>query len=262
MRLRPCIDIHNGRVKQIVGSSLKDEGSSAEENFVSDHDAGYYASVYRDRSLTGGHVIVLNAKGSEYYEASKKAAFSALSAFPGGMQYGGGINNENALEFLDAGASHVIVTSFVFRNGRFDHDNLRKLQRETGKERLVLDLSCRRKDDGSYYVTTDRWQKYTDFKITKENLQDLSGECDEFLIHAVDMEGKGAGIDRDLIRILSELDSVPVTYAGGIASLDDIETIIKTGKGKVNYTIGSALDLFGGSLGLDDIIKKEKGYEE
>ena len=259
MKLRPCIDIHNGKVKQIIGSTLRDDTDSARENFISEFNAGYYAEVYKSRSLSGGHVIVLNGRDSDFYETSKKAAFSALSAFPGGMQYGGGINNENAAEFLNAGASHVIVTSFVFRNGIFDHSNLIKLQKETGKDRLVLDLSCRKGNDGYYYVTTDRWQKYTDFRVTKENLGVLSGECAEFLIHAVDMEGKGSGIDEELIKLLADTDTIPITYAGGVKSLKDIDIIRRSGQGRIDFTVGSALDLFGGNLQLDDIIAKLKG---
>ncbi len=256
MRLRPCIDIHNGRVKQIVGSSLKDEKESVKENFVSEYDAAYYAGIYRDRALKGGHVIVLNSRLSEYYEASRKAAFSALSAFPGGMQYGGGINNENAALFLEAGASHVIVTSFVFRDGRLNMENLRRLQSECGKERIVLDLSCRKKEDGNYYVTTDRWQKYTDLLVTEESLRSLSSECGEFLVHAVDREGKGEGVDRELIRILSGVQEIPVTYAGGIKSLNDVDIIEKEGAGRIDYTVGTALELFGGKLKLDELIRR------
>ena len=256
MRLRPCIDIHNGKVKQIVGSSLKDEKGSVKENFVSEYDAAYYAGIYRDRALSGGHVIVLNTSASEYYEASKKAAFSALSAFPGGMQYGGGINNENAAEFLDAGASHVIVTSFVFKDGKLNRENLRLLQSECGKDRIVLDLSCRKRDDGQYYVTTDRWQNFPDLPVTEENLKNLSSECGEFLVHAVDAEGKSSGVDRELIRILSGVSDIPVTYAGGIKSLSDVDLIEKEGCGRVDYTVGTALKLFGGSLELDELIKR------
>lgn len=256
MRLRPCIDIHNGKVKQIVGSSLRDETEGTRENFVSAYDAAYYAEIYRSRSLKGGHVIVLNSRTSEYYEASKKAAFSALSAFPGGMQYGGGINNENAEAFLAAGASHVIVTSFVFKDGKLNMENLRKLQHECGRERIVLDLSCRKKEDGHYYVTTDRWQKYTDLTVTGESLRRLSSECGEFLIHAVDMEGKGQGVDRELIRILSGVKEIPVTYAGGIKSLSDVDIIKEEGLGRVDYTVGTALELFGGGLKLDELINR------
>ncbi len=259
MKLRPCIDIHNGRVKQIVGSSLNDKDGTAEENFVSEHDAAYFAKIYREKALSGGHVIVLNSRNSGYHEASEKAAFSALSAYRNGMQYGGGINNENAAQYLDAGASHVIVTSFVFKDGIFDHGNLEKLQKAVGKDKIVLDLSCRKKEDGRYYVTTDRWQKYTDFVLTEENLLSLSSECAEFLIHAVDMEGKNRGVDSALIELLSRVESIPVTYAGGVRNREDIGIIKKAGRGLVDFTVGSALDLFGGKIKLDELIKEVKG---
>lgn len=254
MKLRPCIDIHNGKVKQIVGSSLSDEGDRALENFVSEHDASYYAEYYKERGLTGGHVIVLNGKDSPYYEESKRVAFAALSSFPGGMQYGGGVNDENAEEYLAAGASHVIATSFVFAGGRLNEENLRKLQRAAGKDRLVLDLSCRKKEQGQYYVVTDRWQKFTEIKVDPETLKELSNECSELLIHGVDVEGKSSGIDGTLIEILSECDSIPVTYAGGVRSPSDIEEIREKGKGRVDFTVGSALDLFGGELKISDIL--------
>lgn len=256
MRLRPCIDIHNGKVKQIVGSSLRDDNVSVKENFVSPKEPSYYSGMYRDLSLPGGHVIVLNSRDSEYYEASKKAALSALSGFRNGMQYGGGINNENAAEFLDAGASHVIVTSFVFKDGVFNRGNLNKLKTEVGKERIVLDLSCRKKPDGKYYVTTDRWQKYTDFEVTAESLKDLSGDCSEFLIHAVDAEGSRKGVDTELIKILAEEELIPVTYAGGVGSLSDADIIKREGKGRIDFTVGSALDIFGGDLSLKELMEK------
>ena len=161
MEFRPCIDIHNGRVKQIVGSSLKDAEDEAAENFVAGQDAAYYARLYRKNKIKNGHVIMLNHRQSDYYEATRAQAMKALGAYPGGLQAGGGITPENAAQYLDAGASHVIVTSYVFRDGRIDFANLRKLVSETGKEKLVLDLSCRMKN-GSYYIVTDRWQKYTD----------------------------------------------------------------------------------------------------
>ena len=254
MRFRPCIDIHNGRVKQIIGSSLRDDGDSADENFVSENDGAYYASLYKNDGLNGGHIILLNPEGSEYYEADCEQAFLALGAFPGGMQIGGGINAENASRFISAGASHVIVTSYVFRDGKINMDNLEKLVKAVGKEHIVLDLSCRRRD-GRYYIVTDRWQHFTDVEVTHKVLDSLSGYCDEFLVHAVDVEGKSAGIDEELAKILGEFDMIPVTYAGGIASLEDIEHFRKKTGGKVDFTIGSALDLFGGHLPYEQIKK-------
>ena len=173
MRFRPCIDIHNGKVKQIVGGSLRDEGDSASTNFSSEKGAAFYAEMYRKDHLCGGHIILLNPASSKYYEKTKEQALDALKAYPGGLQIGGGITAENALEYLAAGASHVIVTSYVFSEGAFQRENLEKLVHTVGKKRLVLDLSCRKKDDG-YYVVTDRWQKFTRMKVTPETL-DLTG---------------------------------------------------------------------------------------
>ena len=255
MQFRPCIDIHNGKVKQIVGASLKDMGDSATENFVASRPASYYASLYKEKALSGGHVILLNSKDSEYYKATKEAAFDGLGAYMGGMQVGGGIDDSNAAEFLDAGASHVIVTSFVFKDGRLNEDNLRRIQREIGKERLVIDLSCRRKGD-DYYVVTDRWQKFTEMTVTSELLSQFSNECAEILIHAVDVEGHAAGIDERIVSMMSEVDTLPVTYAGGVRSLEDVSKIKALGKDRVNFTVGSALKLFGGSLDFDDIVQE------
>ncbi len=253
MRFRPCIDIHNGKVKQIQGMSLKDRGDSAEENYVSERDASYFSELYKEKGLTGGHVIVLNGPDSEYYEASKKAALDALTHFPGGLQYGGGVNDTNARIYLDAGASEVIVTSFVFRNGELDRKALDSMQREVGKDRLVLDLSCRKTEDGSYYLVTDRWQKFTSLKVDSTLLSDLSGECAEFLVHAVDKEGKSGGIDEELLTILAEGSRIPVTYAGGVRDTEDIIRIREIGKGKVDFTVGSALRIFGGNLDIESI---------
>ena len=167
MEFRPCIDIHNGQVKQIVGGSLKDEGNQASENYVSEQDAAFYARLYQKQGIRGGHVILLNKEGSEYYEATRQQALGALRTYPGGLQIGGGIHPENAAEYLDAGASHVIVTSYVFRDGKMDRDHLKQMIDAVGAEHLVLDLSCRKKEDG-YYIVTDRWQKFTDVKLTQE----------------------------------------------------------------------------------------------
>ena len=250
MEFRPCIDIHNGKVKQIVGGSLKDEGNMADENFVSGQDAVFYANLYKKEGFRGGHIILLNARDSEYYEATKKQAMGALQAYPGGLQIGGGITAENAEEFLTAGASHVIVTSYVFCDGKIQMDRLKKLRNAVGKEHLVLDLSCRKKD-GKYYIVTDRWQRFTEQMITEDLLEQLAGYCDEFLVHAVDVEGKNGGIETGLVRMLSDYDGIPVTYAGGVHSWDDIELLKKLGKGKIDMTIGSALDLFGGTLSYE-----------
>ena len=255
MKFRPCIDIHNGKVKQIVGGSLKDAKDQAVENFVSDQDAAFFAEFYRNLGIRGGHVILLNAKDSIYYEETKRQALSALAAFPGGLQAGGGITEKNAAEFLNAGASHVIVTSYVFRDGQICYENLEKLKREVGKEHLTLDLSCRRKD-GQYFIVTDRWQKYTDVSLSLPVLRELSSDCDEFLVHAVDVEGKAGGIEVPLVRLLSEMDAFPVTYAGGVGSFRDLELLKTEGNDKIDVTIGSALDLFGGPLPLEEVLKR------
>ena len=258
MQFRPCIDIHNGAVKQIVGSSLRDENSSAaesfvSENFVSENSAAYYALLYKKYGFSGGHIINLNSKDSPMHEDSLKAAKEALAAYPGGMQYGGGVTDENAASFLEAGASHVIVTSFVFRDGKLNYVNLNSLVREVGKNKLVLDLSCRLKD-GKYYVVTDRWQRFTELEVNIKLFCELAGYCDEFLVHGVDVEGKRAGIDEELVSLLSEVGST-VTYAGGVRSLKDMELIRVRGRAKVNATVGSALKIFGGDISLDDIYR-------
>lgn len=258
MKFRPCIDIHNGKVKQIVGGSLLDEGNRAKENFVSEQDGAFYAALYKERGLTGGHSILLNPKTSEYYEEDVRQACLAFLAFPKGIQIGGGINDENAAFFLEKGASHVIVTSFVFKEGKINYENLNKLVKAVGKERLVLDLSCRKKKnsgqtDDAYYIVTDRWQKFTDTKLEEKVLDDLSNYCSEFLIHAVDVEGKSSGIEEELVAMLGNWGKIPMTYAGGISSYDDIDKIKQLGKGNVDFTIGSALDLFGGALEFEKV---------
>lgn len=253
MNFRPCIDIHNGQVKQIVGGSLIDMGDYAKENFVSDKDGGYYATLYKNAGLKGGHIILLNPKDSRYYEDDVLQAKKALAAYNNGLMIGGGINNENACEFLKAGASHVIVTSYVFKNGEILFDNLERIKRETGKEHLVLDLSCRKKD-GDYYIVTDRWQKFTNVKITGKLMKELSSYCDEYLIHAVDVEGQAHGIESGLVHILDEYNTIPVTYAGGVGSYEDLTLLKELGHNKIDVTIGSALDLFGGKLEFKKVL--------
>lgn len=253
MEFRPCIDIHNGKVKQIVGGSLLDAGNQAEENFVSEQDAAFFAHLYKEAGIRGGHIILLNAKDSEFYEATKAQAMQALREYPGGLQVGGGITAENADEFLQAGASHVIVTSYVFRDGKIDYDNLHRLCEAVGKERLVLDLSCRKRGE-DYYIVTDRWQKFTDERITEALLDELCGYCDEFLIHAVDVEGKSAGIEEPLVQLLGDWGRIPITYAGGVGSFSDLERLKVLGKNRLHVTIGSALDLFGGPMAYEQVI--------
>lgn len=278
MRLRPCIDIHGGYVKQIVGGSIK-EGQAVQENFVSDRDAAWYASLYRDKGLSGGHIILLDSAAAdpEAYEADRRQALSALAAYPGGMQIGGGITPENAAQYLDAGASHVIVTSYVFHGGSLDEERLEKMKAAVGARHLVLDLSCRKLPDasdgsggregqkGRYAVVTDRWQKFTGWIITHQNLHSLCSHCDEFLIHAADVEGKRGGIQEELVGILGgfcRAAGFPVTYAGGVHESADLSRIASLSGGRLDVTVGSALTLFGGDLDLDALVRQAGSVKE
>lgn len=252
MKFRPCIDIHNGKVKQIVGGSLKDEGNQAITNFASEYDAAFYAEKYKKDGLFGGHVILLNAPSSDYYEATKEQALMALAGYPGGLQIGGGMTAENASEYIEAGASHIIVTSYVFQNGEIHWENLKRLVDAVGKEHLVLDLSCRKRN-GTYYVVTDRWQTFTNVEVTEKLLEDLAGYCAEFLVHGVDVEGKSSGVEKALVELLAGWNRIPITYAGGIGSMEDLETFEKASKGRLDFTIGSALDLFGGKISYESV---------
>ena len=252
MRFRPCIDIHNGKVKQIVGGSLLDEGDYALDNYVSEKNGDYYARLYRDAGLEGGHIILLNPSGSEYYEEDVRQASLALRAYPGGLQIGGGMNADNAAFFLKEGASHIIVTSYVFRDGKINWDHLEQMAEAVGKDHLVLDLSCRRRDN-SYYIVTDRWQKFTDVCLNPETLAQLAGSCSEFLVHAVDSEGRRNGPELALVDLLAQ-SPIPVTYAGGIASFEDLEELRSHGQGRVDVTVGSALDLFGGNMSYQEVL--------
>ncbi|MBM3833890.1 MAG: phosphoribosylformimino-5-aminoimidazole carboxamide ribotide isomerase [Verrucomicrobia bacterium] len=236
---RPCIDLHEGKVKQIVGGTFSDDPTKVRTNFVAERSSAWYAELYKNDKLEGGHVIMLGP-GNDI------AARQALAAFPGGLQIGGGINIDNARGYLDAGASRVIVTSWVFRNGYLDEERLAQLVAAVGPRQLVLDLSCRRRGD-DYYVVTDRWQKFTTLRVTKETLERLAACCDEFLVHAVDVEGLCQGIDHRLVEQLSQSSPIPVTYAGGARSLADLEEVTRVSRGRVHLTIGSALDIFGGN---------------
>lgn len=239
-RFRPCIDLHDGRVKQIVGSTLRDDGAAPRENFVSDFGAEWFAGQYQKDGLTGGHVIMLGP-------GNEQAALSALRAYPQGLQIGGGIKPENASRYLEAGASHVVVTSYVFdSDGRFNEEKLVALVAETGVDKLVLDLSCKRVGEG-WTVAMNRWQTLTDLHVTFATLDHLAGQCAEFLIHAVDVEGKCEGIEEDLVRLLGQWGGRPMTYAGGARSMDDLWKVQNASGGRVDVTVGSALDMFGGS---------------
>ncbi len=236
---RPCIDLHEGKVKQIVGGSLTGDDNTLRTNFVSERSAAWYAELYQRDNLRGGHVIMLGA-------GNETAARSALAAFPGGLQTGGDINLKNAQQWLDAGASHVIVTSWVFRDGVLDAQRLKSLVKKIGKKRLVLDLSCRKKGK-DYFVVTDRWQKFTELVLSQSALETLAEFCDEFLIHAVDVEGLCLGMDLELVQKLGQWSPIPTTYAGGARSLNDLKEVTRLGNGRMDLTIGSALDIFGGT---------------
>ena len=251
-QFRPCIDLHDGQVKQIVGSTLQDAGAGPATNFISDRTPGYYAELYRDLKLPGGHVIQLG-KGNE------AAAREALAAWPGGLQIGGGVNPDNAISWLNAGASHVIVTSYIFEAGEIHWDRLNTLHQCVGSSRLVLDLSCRKRN-GRYFIVTDRWQNFTEWELSAETLEKLSHFAAEFLIHAVDVEGKQQGIDLELLELLAQNSPIDCVYAGGIASLEDIAIIEQYGQGRIHYTIGSALDIFGGKLPLADVMTRNQDH--
>ena len=252
MRFRPCIDLRGGRVVQIVGATLA-EGREPTTNFASDRSPAFYAAMYRDDALPGGHVIALGPGNHE-------AALSALTAYPGGMQMGGGVTPENAEVYLEAGASHVIVTSYVFRDGRVDMARLDKLAATVGAQRLVLDLSCRQRS-GAYWVVTDRWQRFTEVRVDRDTLEQLSAYCGEFLVHGVDVEGQRVGIEADLVQLLGDHSPLPVTYAGGAKNLDDLELVKALGSGRVDLTIASALDIFGGAVPYRDVVAWQRREE-
>lgn len=240
MRFRPCIDLHQGKVKQIVGNTLSDgDGTSLQTNFEARQPAAWFARQYRRDGLAGGHVIQLGP-------GNEQAARQALSAWPGGLQIGGGVNLQNAARWLDAGAAAVIVTSWVFHDGLIDEARLKQLVHAIGKERLVLDLSCRRRDE-HYYIVTDRWQTFTRETIRPDLLDKLAAYCHEYLIHAVDVEGQCRGVEAPLLSQLGRWSGLPVTYAGGIHAWEDIRLIEQLGGGRIDFTVGSALDIFGGT---------------
>ena len=221
---------------------------------MAEQDAPFFARLYQSRGIRGGHIILLNPVTSPYYEATRQQAIEALKAYPGGMQIGGGIREDNAESFLDAGASHVIVTSYVFKDGQINWENLEKLERAAGKEHLVLDLSCRKKD-GQYYIVTDRWQNFTQVPVSEQTIAEFSSHCDEFLVHAVDVEVKASGIEVELVKLLAKKHPLPVTYAGGVGSFADLQELKKLGRDHIDVTIGSALDLFGGSMPYREVLR-------
>lgn len=246
MQFRPCIDLHDGKVKQIVGSTLGHQNVDVVENFTSEHEASYFASMFAKSGLTGGHVIMLGP-------GNEQAALSALHTYPGGLQVGGGITAQNARQYLDAGASHVIVTSYIFHDGILDMERLERLVEAVGKERLVIDLSCRKRE-GKWFVVTDKWTKFSDFEVNAASIQMIEQYCDELLIHAVDVEGKRSGMQEELVIDLANWTTIPTTYAGGVRSLEDLKKFEQLGQGKLHVTIGSALDIFGGDLHYNEVV--------
>lgn len=254
MRFRPCIDLRLGQVVQLVGSTVDDADTSRTvTNYRSKQSAADFARLYRGDGLSGGHVISIG-------DGNRDAVLSAVRAFPGGLQVGGGITPDNAQEYLEAGASHVIVTSYVFQAGRVELERLRRLVRQVGRSRLVLDLSCRWRD-AAYWVVTDRWQRFTELRVDSAALDGLAEYCDEFLVHAVDVEGKRLGIDENLVRMLGECSPISVTYAGGSRSLDDLDRVKVLGKNRVDVTMGSALDIFGGRVPYSSVVRWQRNQE-
>lgn len=246
VEFRPCIDLHDGKVKQIVGSTLGYADQEVIENFISEYEPSYYANMFAKDQLVGGHVIMLGS-------GNEQAALAALTAYPGGLQVGGGITTENAKKYIDAGASHVIVTSFIFHDGQLDVNRLVQLVKLIGKKHLVIDLSCRMRD-GKWFVVTDKWTKFSDFEVNPQNISYIEEFCDELLIHAVDVEGKKGGMQESLVRDLAAWTSIPTTYAGGVRSLEDLEKFKAISNGKLHVTIGSSLSIFGGDLPYTEVV--------
>jgi len=253
-RFRPCIDLHDGKVKQIVGGTLSDGGPAPATNFVAGEPPEFFAELYRRDGLSGGHVIQLGP-------GNRDAALRALRAWRGGFHLGGGVNAENAADWLEAGAGKVIVTSYVFADGELKLENLERLRAAVGREHLVLDLSCR-PFDGEYFVMTDRWQKRSAVKISRETFEFLDRYASEYLVHAVAAEGLRQGVDRELLRLLADTVNLPCVYAGGIASTADVDLVDAVGAGRIDYTVGSALDIFGGDLPYRELVRRSAAAGE
>ena len=246
MQFRPCIDLHEGKVKQIVGSTLGHENVAVVENFISEHSPKHFADMFRRDHLTGGHVIMLG-RGNE------QAALEALAAYPNGLQVGGGITADNAKQYIDAGASHIIVTSYIFHDGQLHMERLEQLVASVGKHHIVIDLSCRKKD-GKWFVVTDKWTKFSNFEVNAKSIEMIENYCDELLIHAVDVEGKRSGMQEELVQDLARWTTIPTTYAGGVRSMEDLRKFEQLSNGRLHVTIGSALSIFGGNLPYKEVV--------
>lgn len=260
-KFRGCIDIHAGQVKQIVGGTLtKDDlpletKDSTTENFVLTKPSLFYADLYRQHGVEGCHVIKLGSN-----PANDEAARLACATWPNHLQVGGGINDTNALQWLDEyKASQVIVTSWLFSSADgktiLDWAKLQKISNLVGKDRLVVDLSCREVKTASgtkWVVAINKWQTLTDSELSEEFLAQVAQYCSEFLIHAADVEGLCNGIDEKLVEQLGKWCpsgfAGRIVYAGGAKLVDDLALVKRLSDGKVDLTYGSALDIFGGKL--------------
>ncbi|WVO21879.1 phosphoribosylformimino-5-aminoimidazole carboxamide ribotide isomerase [Cryptococcus decagattii] len=257
-QFRPCIDLHQGVVKQIVGGTLdltSQSSAGPTENFVATHPPSYFADLYKTNNLIGGHIIKLGPGNDE-------AAKEAVSTWRDGMQVGGGITEANAQEWLNNGATKVIVTSYLFPNGKFDEDRLKRLADQVGKDKLVVDISCRKRASG-WVVAMNGWKTLTDMAVTQESIQLVEQYCSELLIHAADVEGLCQGIDEELVTRLGEWVSIPCTYAGGAKDISDLALVNRLSNGKVDLTFGSSLDIFGGKgVKFTDLVKVDKEAKE
>ncbi|UZJ51244.1 hypothetical protein CBS101457_000564 [Exobasidium rhododendri] len=267
---RPCIDLHQGVVKQIVGASLQDDDRAKERalsststslseatptlktNFTSTLDPAHYANLYRTNGLKGAHVIKLGPGNDE-------AAGQAIDAWKDGLHVGGGINADNARQWIERGAEKIIVTSFLFPSCKFSLGRLTELEKLVGKDRLVVDVSCRKRGE-HWVVAMNRWQDMTDMQVNKETLDMLASHCSEFLVHAADVEGLCQGIDEELVEKLGEWVTIPTTYAGGARHIGDLELVDRLSHGRVDLTFGSALDIFGGTgVTMQELIDWNEG---